>query len=73
MELKWRSKREYVQPTGLAWAACASGERDEAIQLAREAQKIGDPGMLAAKYWPDFAELHEDPRFAEILVSRGWK
>jgi TolB-like protein/Tfp pilus assembly protein PilF len=72
MELKWRSKREYVQPTGLAWAACAAGKREEAIQLVREAKKIRDPGLLAAKYWPDFAELREDPRFAEILASRGW-
>lgn len=73
MELKWRSKREYVQPTGLAWAACAAGERDEAMQLAREARKIGDPGLVAAKYWPDFAELREDGRFGEILCSLGWK
>lgn len=73
MELHWRSKREYVQPIALAWAACPAGAQDEAIRLAQEAHKIGDPGLLAAKYWPDFAELREDPRFAEILASRGWK
>ena len=71
MELLWRSKREYVQPIALAWAACPAGEREEAIRLAQEAQKIGDPGLLAAKYWLDFAELREDPRFAEILADRG--
>ena len=72
MELRWRSKREYVQPTGLAWAACAAGEQDEAIRCIQEAHTIGDPSLLAAKYWPDFAELRKDSRFAEILISRGW-
>jgi hypothetical protein len=71
MELRWRSKREYVQPIALAWAACAAGEKDEALRLAQEAQKIGDPGLVAAKYWPDFAELRKDARFNEILISRG--
>jgi len=73
MELLWRSKREYVAPSVLAWAACAAGEQDEAIRLAQEAYAIGDPSLIAAKYWPDFAELREDPRFNQLLVSRGWK
>jgi TolB-like protein/Tfp pilus assembly protein PilF len=73
MELRWRSKQEYVAPAVLAWAACAAGEQDEAIRYAQEAHAIGDPSLTAAKYWPDFAELRTDPRFVEILISRGWK
>lgn len=73
MELRWRSKREYVQPTTLAWAACAAGEQDEAIRLVQEANAIGDPSLLAAKYWPDFAELRKDSRMDDVLISRGWK
>jgi hypothetical protein len=34
----------------------AAGEQDEAIRLAQQAHAIGDPGLIAAKYWPDFAE-----------------
>lgn len=73
MELRWRSKREYVAPSVLAWAACAAGEQDEAIRCAREAHAIGDPSLAAARYWPDFIQLREDSRFIQILVSRGWK
>jgi TolB-like protein/Tfp pilus assembly protein PilF len=73
MELRWRSKQEYVAPAILAWAAYAAGERDEAIRCGQEAHAIGDPSLTAAKYWPDFAELRNDPRFGEILISRGWK
>jgi adenylate cyclase len=73
MELRWRSKQEYVAPAILAWAACAAGEQDQAIQCGQEAHAIGDPSLTAAKHWPDFAELRLDPRFNEILISRGWK
>jgi adenylate cyclase len=73
MELRWRSKQEYVAPAILAWAACAAGEQDEAIRCGQEAHAIGDPSLTAAKYWPDFADLRKDGRFGEILISRGWK
>jgi len=72
MELRWRAERDYVSPTFLALAAHAAGERDEAIRLAREAHTIGDPTFVGVKYWPDHAELREDPRFQEILRARGW-
>ena len=73
MELRWRSRQEYVAPAILAWAACAAGEQDEAIRWGQEAHAIGDPSLSAAKYWPDFADLRKDRRFVEILISRGWK
>ena len=72
MELRWRAERDYVSPTFLALAAHAAGERDEAIRLSQEAHTIGDPTFVGVKYWPDHAELREDPRFQEILRARGW-
>lgn len=73
MELRWRSAREYVQPVVLSWAACAAGEQEDAIRYAQEADSIGEPSLIAAKNWPDFAELALDPRFQEILKRRGWQ
>jgi TolB-like protein len=73
MELRWRSKREYVAPAVLAYAAYAAGEQDEAIRCGQEAHALGDPTLIAAQYWPDFADLRKDNRFGEILISRGWK
>jgi len=72
MELRWRAKREYVAPLFLAVAAFAAGELDEAIRLEQEARTIGDPTLIGAMYWPDLVELRKDPRFQEILRSRGW-
>ena len=71
-ELRWRSKREYISPLVLAWAAAAAGARDVAFRHAKEGDAIGDPVLFVTKYWPDFEGLREDPRFNDILKSRGW-
>ena len=72
MELRWRASREYVAPSVLGWAAWAAGEHDEAIRLEEEAHAIGDPTLINANCWPDWAELREHPRFQAILRARGW-
>jgi len=71
-ELRSRAKREFVSPVFLAIAACAAGQQDDAIRIARYADEIGDPTLMGIKCWPDVAELREDPRFQEILNRRGW-
>jgi serine/threonine protein kinase/Flp pilus assembly protein TadD len=66
-ELSARAAREYVSPTLLATSAAAVGERDEAMQHAREAYAIRDPQLNhMAKHW-----LREDSRFTEILAGMG--
>jgi len=71
MELYWRAKREYVSPAVLGWAAFAAAEKDDAIRYACESHTIGDPLLIIAKHWPDYARLRQEARFQEILVSRG--
>ena len=72
-ELVARASHVYVQPGQLAMAASAAGETDKALAHAREAFEIRDPILVAAKYWPDFGRLREEPRFDEILARMGWK
>jgi TolB-like protein/Tfp pilus assembly protein PilF len=71
-ELRWRAKREYVSPGVLAWAASGNGQVEQAILHTQEAHAIGDPVLMAGKYWPSFARLRRDPRFNRILIERGW-
>jgi len=71
-ELLARAAREYVSPTLLATSAAAVGERDEAMQHAREAYAIRDPQLNhMAKHWPGTKRLREDSRFTEILAGMG--
>ena len=71
-ELLARAAREYVSPTVLATSAAAVGERDEAMQYAREAYAIRDPQLNhMVKHWPGAKRLREDSRFTEILASMG--
>jgi tetratricopeptide (TPR) repeat protein len=71
-ELRSRAKREFVSPVFLAIAAYAAGEQDDAIRSAQYADQIGDPTLIGIRYWPDLAELRENPRFQDILKRRGW-
>ena len=71
-ELLARAAREYVSPTLLATSAAAVGERDEAMQYARDAYAIRDPQLtIMGKHWPGTKRLRDDSRFRDILASMG--
>jgi serine/threonine protein kinase/Flp pilus assembly protein TadD len=72
-ELVARAVYEYIQPSILAMAASAAGEKDKALAHAREAYEIRDPVLVLARHLPNYARLREDPRFAEILAGMGLK
>jgi hypothetical protein len=49
-ELVARAAREYIQPSQLAIAAAAAGERENAVDYVREAYEIRDPMLIIANY-----------------------
>jgi len=67
-ELVARAAREYIQPSQLAIAAAAAGEQEKAVECTRQAYEIRDPMLITAKYWPDFARMHDVPGFQDIVT-----
>jgi hypothetical protein len=72
-EMQARARRQYIQPTSLAFAAAAAAKEEEAIRHAREAFEIRDPNsqVFFSGYWPVAARLYRYPRFREIIAQMG--
>ena len=72
-EMQARARREYVQPTSLAFAAAAAEKEEEAIRYAREAFEIHDPNsqIFFSRYLPVSARLYRYARFREIVAQIG--
>jgi TolB-like protein len=72
-EMQARARRQYIQPTSLAFAAGAAAKEEEAIRHAREAFEIRDPNsqIFFSGYWPVAARLYRYPRFREIIAEMG--
>jgi eukaryotic-like serine/threonine-protein kinase len=71
MELEWRAKREYVQPTMLACAALAVDDMEAAARYLQEGYARRDPIMIATRRWPLLARLWKQPGFNEIAQRMG--
>ena len=68
-EARTREATEHMQPSMLASAAWAAGERDLAIAYADRAERERDPlFVLIARLWPDYAPMRQDPRFKAIVA-----
>jgi TolB-like protein/Flp pilus assembly protein TadD len=72
-EMQARARRQYVQPTSLAFTAAAAAREDEAIRHAREAIEIHDPNSQTffSRYFSVSARLYRYPRFHEIIAQMG--
>lgn len=71
-ELLARARREYVQPSMLAFAADAAARQDEAIQHVRQALAIGDASRcFLSSYWPFGPRLRRDSRIDRMLKEHG--
>jgi serine/threonine protein kinase len=67
-ELLARAKRQYIPPSLLAISAFAAGDRDDAMEHAREAYAVHDPNLITTKYYVTGKHLREDRRFNELLA-----
>jgi TolB-like protein len=72
-EMQARARRQYIQPTSLAFAAAAAAKEEEAIRYAREAFEIHDPSSQTffSRYFAMSARLYRYPRFREIIEEMG--
>ena len=72
-EMQARARRQYIQPTPLAFAAAAAAREEEAIRHARDAFEIRDPNSQTffSRYLPVSARLYRYPRFREIIAQMG--
>ena len=72
-EMQARARRQYIQPTLLAFAAAGATREDEAIRHAREAFEIRDPNSQTffSRYSSVSARLYRYPRFREIVGRMG--
>lgn len=69
-EMRSRSVREYMSPTGLAIMAAGLGERETAIAYAREAARRRDPHLVIyATTWDGTGPLRAIPEFQQILTA----
>jgi tetratricopeptide (TPR) repeat protein len=71
-ELVARGAPEYIQPSQMAIAAAAAGDREKAVEHVREAYEIRDPMLIIAKYWPDFGGMRGVAGFEDIVERMGF-
>ena len=68
-ELVDRAASQYIQPSQMAIAAAAVGEREKALEYIREAYEIRDPMLITAKCWPDYANIRDVPGFQDVVTK----
>jgi Flp pilus assembly protein TadD len=67
-EMMDRASRSYVSPSHLALTAEAAGQHEEAMAFVRRAWDDREPSfILWARQFPQYRQLHSDPRFMAIL------
>ena len=68
-----RSASEWVPPMYVALMYNGLGQTDAAFEWLRRAVEARDPGVVYLAVKPGFENLHEDPRFVELLREVGLK
>ena len=70
-EAQDRSRREYFSPVNLALCYVRLNRAAEAIQQLERAYEDRDPRLIDLRVVPEFASLHSDRRFRNLLRRMG--
>ena len=70
-QLQEESTHKYVSPYSIACIYEGLGEKDQAFVWLERAYAERDGGMTDLKVDPEFASLHSDPRFTDLLRRIG--
>lgn len=65
------SKEKYVDPTPFAYIYMGLGDKDKTFEYLEKSLEIGDMYLIYLPIDPIFKELHDDPRFTELLKKMG--
>ena len=66
-EMNELSKKRYVSSYELAAIYVALGQNERALQLLNRAYKEHSFHLVFLNVWPEFAPLHTDPRFHDLI------
>jgi TolB-like protein/Tfp pilus assembly protein PilF len=71
LEIAVRDKPPYAMPSFFASRYALLGEKDKAFEYLEKAYQAHDRGLLHLKVNPDWDDLRDDPRFADLLRRVG--
>jgi hypothetical protein len=64
-------KKQYVPTAALAFIHLGLGDTDEFFRLLDRAVEERDALLIWFKYFPNFKQLHSDPRFSSLIHRLG--
>ena len=67
-ELRTRAQKEFISGWNLCMAAYASNSKEQAFEFLELAFDQRAAMMLAARIWPSFDAMREDPRFEKVIA-----
>lgn len=70
-QLKERSKHAYMPPVYMAVVYAGLGQKQEAFEWLERGYRVHSRDLLELKYYPQFATLRSDPRFADLVRRVG--
>ncbi len=71
-ELEEKSKKQFISPYLLAIIQVGLDQKQRAIELLEEADKVNSIDLVQAKVDPKLDPLRDDPRFQKLMKKIGF-